>query len=106
MVLRNRSGTETDADPQNNDILKAVVKLGNTVLSNKAAADLNALKVKKAPGLRSPELFRKVMNIFAQHHYRLPACRFVLDLFDKSVMRKLVLEEYDDESDGDMDGGV
>ena len=92
----------TDEDPTNNDILKAVVKLGNTVLSNKAAADLNALKVKKAPGLRSPELFHKVMTILAQHHYRLPACRFVLDLFDKSVMRKLVLEE--EESDGEVDG--
>lgn len=109
LVVRNRSSTETDSDSQNNDILKAVVKLGNTVLSNKAAADLNAMKVKKAPGLRDPELFQKVMKILAQHHYRLPACRFVLDLFDKSVMRRLVLDEEeedddDDDSDGEMVG--
>ena len=31
----------TDSDPINNQILEAVVKLGNTVLSNKAAAELN-----------------------------------------------------------------
>lgn len=35
------------------------------------------------------------------HHYRLPVRRFVIDLFEKSVMRRLVLEETsDDESDG------
>lgn len=99
-----------DPNPQNNDIIKAVIKLGNTVLSNKAAADLNALKFKKAPGLRSPALFQKVMRVLAQHHYRLPACRFVLDLFDKSVMRRLVLEEEDEDDEDDEDdeesGGV
>lgn len=40
-MLKGRSPPEKDDDPMNNDILKAVVKLGNTVLSNKAAADLN-----------------------------------------------------------------
>lgn len=88
----------TDSDPTNNEILKSVIKLGNTVLSNKAAADLNAFRMKKAPGLGKPALFHKVMQILSHHHYRLPACRFVIDLFDKSVMRKIVLDEND--SDG------
>ena len=38
------------------------------------------------------------MSVLASHHYRLPACRFVIDLFDKSVMRRIVLEESDVES--------
>jgi rapamycin-insensitive companion of mTOR len=33
------------------------------------------------------------MQILEAHHYRLPACRFVLDLFDKKVLRQIVLEE-------------
>lgn len=33
------------------------------------------------------------MQILEAHHFRLPACRFVLDLFDKSVLRAIVLEE-------------
>ncbi|KAK4947968.1 hypothetical protein LTR66_014147, partial [Elasticomyces elasticus] len=90
----------TDSDPVNADILKSVVRLGNTVLSNKAAADLNALRLKKAPGFQQPALFHKVMGILAAHHYRLPACRFVIDLFDKSVMKSIVLEEEGSSAEG------
>lgn len=56
-------------------------------------------KVRKVPGLRKPTLFHKVMTVLGSHHYRLPACRFVIDLFDKGVMRKIVLEESDSESE-------
>ncbi|KAI5204722.1 hypothetical protein E4T39_03433 [Aureobasidium subglaciale] len=87
--------------PQNAEILKAVTKLGNTVLSNKAAADLNAYKQKKAPGLRSPRLFLEVVKVLEGHRYRLPACRFVLDLFDRGVLRRLVLEEEEEQSSED-----
>ena len=41
LMLRNRKPPATDPDPVNNEILKLVTKLGNTVLSNKAAAELN-----------------------------------------------------------------
>jgi hypothetical protein len=37
------------------------------------------------------------MQILEAHHFRLPACRFVLDLFDKRVLEQIVLEEEDDE---------
>ena len=43
------------------------------------------------------------MAVLSSHHYRLPACRFVIDLFDKTVMRKVVLEESDSESEADPD---
>ncbi|TKA64808.1 hypothetical protein B0A49_10189 [Cryomyces minteri] len=90
----------TDADPFNAEILKLVTNLGNAVLSNRAAADLSSLKSRKTPGFQKPELFHKVMAILSSHHYRLPVCRFVIDLFDKSVMRRIVLDEEDSDSDG------
>ena len=43
-------------------------------------------------------LFRKAMVLLASHAYRIPQYRFVIDLFDKSVLRKIVLE--DEESSG------
>ena len=40
------------------------------------------------------------MAILESHHFRLPVCRFVIDLFDRSVLRQIVLEA-EDESDED-----
>lgn len=36
------------------------------------------------------------MQILEAHHFRLPACRFILDLFDKRVLEQIVLEEEDE----------
>lgn len=112
----------TDNDPLNARILKLATDLGNTVLAKKAANDLqasvlpsinnarrtltkcNSIKTKKAPGFAKPAIFHKVMQILEAHHFRLPACRFVLDLFDKRVLRQIVLEEETDEDeDSDSD---
>jgi rapamycin-insensitive companion of mTOR len=41
------------------------------------------------------------MQILEAHHFRLPACRFVLDLFEKRVLQQIVLEEEDDQEDED-----
>jgi len=41
------------------------------------------------------------MQILEAHHFRLPACRFVLDLFDKRVLQQIVLEEEDEQEDDD-----
>lgn len=43
------------------------------------------------------------MQILEAHHFRLPACRFVLDLFDKRVLEQIVLEEEDEESEQSSD---
>lgn len=43
------------------------------------------------------------MTILERHHFRLPVCRFVIDLFDKKVMRQIVLEEEDSEADSSSD---
>ncbi|KAL1638004.1 hypothetical protein SLS58_009024 [Diplodia intermedia] len=101
----------TDDDPINARILKLVVDLGNTVLAKRAATDLHNIKTKKAPGFQKPAMFHKVMAILELHHFRLPVCRFVIDLFDKNVLRQIVLEEEsssegeedDDDDDDDSD---
>jgi rapamycin-insensitive companion of mTOR len=43
------------------------------------------------------------MSILESHHFRLPVCRFVIDLFDKKVMRQVVLEEEDEEDSDDSE---
>lgn len=73
-----------------------MVDLGNTVLAKRAANDLHAIKAKKAPGFRKPALFQKVMALLEAHHFRLPICRFVIDLFDKDVLKRIVLDEEDE----------
>jgi hypothetical protein len=93
----------TDSDALNARILKLATDLGNTVLAKKAANDLQGIKAKKAPGFAKPALFHKVMQVLEAHHFRLPACRFVLDLFDKSVLQQIVLEE-EEQSDASTDG--
>ncbi|OAL00682.1 hypothetical protein IQ06DRAFT_147746 [Phaeosphaeriaceae sp. SRC1lsM3a] len=89
----------TDSDPVNGRILKLATDLGNTVLAKKAANDLQAIKAKKVPGFGKPFLFHKVMQVLEAHHFRLPACRFVLDLFEKRVLQQIVLEEEDEQED-------
>lgn len=43
------------------------------------------------------------MQVLEAHHFRLPACRFVLDLFDKRVLEQIVLEEEDEDSEESSD---
>lgn len=93
----------TDDDPLNARILKLATDLGNTVLAKKAANDLHAIKAKKASGFQKPVMFHKVMEVLESHHFRLPVCRFVIDLFDKRVLRQIVLEEDDDDEGSDDD---
>ncbi|OOQ85346.1 putative cytosolic regulator Pianissimo [Penicillium brasilianum] len=90
----------TDIDPVNQKILKLIVDMGNTVLSKRSATELHSLKSKQPDKFHQVHLFRKALCILESHHYRLPARRFAIDLFDKSVMRRVVLEE-DSESDSD-----
>ncbi|THC90827.1 hypothetical protein EYZ11_009713 [Aspergillus tanneri] len=89
-----------DSDPVNQKILKLIVDMGNTVLSKRAAADLHSIKSKQPERFHQLNLFRKTLSILESHHFRLNARRFALDLFDKSVMRRVVLE---DESDTDSE---
>ncbi|KAJ5938569.1 hypothetical protein N7466_001703 [Penicillium verhagenii] len=90
----------TDSDVTNQKILKLIVDMGNTVLSKRSASDLHGMKSKQPERFHQVHLFRKALCILESHHFRLPARRFALDLFDKSIMRRIVLEE-DSGSDSD-----
>lgn len=90
----------SDPDPGNERVLKLIADMGNAVLSKRAAADLHSIKSKQPERFRQVHLFRKALILLESHHFRLPVRRFALDLFDKCVMRRIVLEEDSDvESD-------
>lgn len=91
----------TDADPVHARILKLIVDMGNSVMYKKVAGDLQGVRAKHQGAFTSVRLFQKTLYILQSHHYRLQARQFILDLFDKSVMRQIVLEEEDDEEDSD-----
>lgn len=59
----------------------------------------SSIKSKRAKGFHTPRVFHKVMMVLEGHHFRLPVLRFVIDLFDKSVMRRIVYEEDEEEQD-------
>lgn len=108
LLISDRPDAAGDSDPANTQILEAVTRLGNAILWNKTAAELSGVKARKAPGLHSAKLFKKVTSVLAAHHYRLGACRFVIDLFDKEVLRKVVLQEpdSDDSSEESEEDGL
>ncbi|KAL8701160.1 MAG: hypothetical protein Q9201_005050 [Fulgogasparrea decipioides] len=88
-----------DEDPVQALVLNFVVDAGNTVLAKKAANDLNGIKVRYPEAFSSVELYRKVRDVLGSHNFRLPVRRFILDLFDRSVMRNIVLDEEESESE-------
>ncbi|KAL4743784.1 Rapamycin-insensitive companion of mTOR, N-term-domain-containing protein [Aspergillus similis] len=98
---KNKAAT-LDPDPVNEKILKLIADMGNTVLSKRAAADLHSIKSKDPERFHQAHLFTKTLSIIESHHFRLPARRFALDLFDKSVMRRVVLGEQP-QSDSDSE---
>ncbi|KAK2813674.1 hypothetical protein FQN50_000072 [Emmonsiellopsis sp. PD_5] len=101
-VQRERfNAAATDPEPVRQKILNLIVDMGNTVLSKRAAADLHSLKTKKPEYFRHISLFQKALVLLESHHFRLPARRFALDLFDKSVMRRIVLDDEDGDDDED-----
>jgi rapamycin-insensitive companion of mTOR len=84
---------KVDDDLANTRILELIMELGNTVVKGRAMTELLHLKSIKAPGFKQAALWRKVMVIFECHQFRLNMRRFALDLFDKSIMRQIVLDE-------------
>jgi hypothetical protein len=92
---------ELDSDPTNQRILELVIDLANMVLYRRARNELMQIKLKKAPGFGQPHLFRRVMMLLESHHYRLSERSMIIGLFEKRVLRQIVLdEESGDEDDG------
>jgi len=91
-------------DPANTAILASIAKLGNSVLTNKAVGELNALKHrKKAPGFASDVVFKRALDVLSGHRFGVQQWRFVIDLFEKGVLRRIVLEEDESGSDSSSD---
>lgn len=91
--LRQKQTTVLDADPIVARILSLAGDLGNTVLTKRAASDLFGIKTKAPELFTSVTLFRQIMLILEKHNFRLPVRRFLIDLFDKTIMRRIVLDE-------------
>lgn len=91
-----------DPDPIFARALKLIVDMGNSVMYKKVAGELQVLKAKHAAAFTSVKLFQKTLFILESHHYRLQARQFILDLFDKTVMRQIVLDEDTEESESDV----
>lgn len=93
-----------DEDPFNAKMLKAVIEMGNTVLAKKVAIELNGLKIRHQEAFKQVSLFKKTLVLLESHHYRLWQRQFVLDLFDKGIIRRIVLEEdMEDEMEPNTD---
>ncbi|KAL8750436.1 MAG: hypothetical protein Q9199_007070 [Rusavskia elegans] len=88
-----------DKDPIHARILESVANTGNTVLTKKAAGELNALKTHHLEAFSSVELYRKVRDMLGRYRFHLPVRRFVLDLFNRSVIREIVLDEEESENE-------
>ncbi|KAL8924438.1 MAG: hypothetical protein Q9208_004046 [Pyrenodesmia sp. 3 TL-2023] len=89
----------TDEDPVHERVLSLVMDTGNAVTAKKAATDLNGLKMRHPEAFGSVELYRKVRDVLGVHNFRLPVRRFLLDLFEKNVMRRFVLDEEESENE-------
>jgi len=91
---------------QEQKLYQAVIESGNTVLSRRALNELNAVKSKSADLFRSAVVFRNTLFIFECHNIRLPIRQRIIDMFDKKVMRQIVLDEgsSEEESTADEDG--
>ncbi|TVY71377.1 Target of rapamycin complex 2 subunit ste20 [Lachnellula suecica] len=106
----NIADAKTDDDFVSNRVLELVVDLGNTVLQKRAMTELMHIKTKKLPNFKNPALFKKVMTLLESSHFRLHVRRFVIELFDRSVLRRIVFEEEsedeeDEAADSDDDSG-
>lgn len=88
-----------DPDTTHAKILKLIVDMGNSVMYKKVAGELQGVRAKHQAAFTSVQLFQKTLHILRSHHYRLQARQFILDLFDKNVMRQIVLEEDEDDED-------
>ena len=95
----------TDDDIVNQRILELVTDLGNTVLYKTAMTELMQIKNKRAPGFRQAALFRKIMTLLECHHFRLHVRQNVINLFDRAIMRQIVLDEESDEQTMESEEG-
>jgi hypothetical protein len=72
----------TGGDAVEREVLKATGELGNHILTNGASKNLAKIKAEYPTYFSSLELYAAVLDVLSYYHFRLPARRFVLGLFD------------------------
>lgn len=102
------AASKKDEDITNQRILELVVDLGNNMTTKRAINELMYIKQKKVTGFRQPQLFKKIITMLECHQFRLPVRRIIIDLFDRGVLRQIVLDEDDEDisSDKGSEGGT
>ncbi|KAF8539718.1 Rapamycin-insensitive companion of mTOR, N-term-domain-containing protein [Trichophaea hybrida] len=86
-------------DPVDSDIISAIANLSNHIKENQATKDLLKLKAAHISHFASPDLYRRAMTLLESYRYRLHVRRFIIDLFDKSVIGLLVRNGTSEQSD-------
>ncbi|KAG0222326.1 hypothetical protein BGX31_009204 [Mortierella sp. GBA43] len=71
-----------EGDAVEREVLKATGELGNHILTNGASKNLAKIKAEYPTYFSSLELYAAVLDVLSHYHFRLPARRFVLGLFD------------------------
>jgi hypothetical protein len=94
----------TDDHPARAKILKSIVEMGNSVMYKKAAGDLHTLKARQPGHFGDTDMFRRTLVILECHHYRQQARHFILNLFNKGLMRKIIFDEEMGDSAGSDTG--
>lgn len=102
--LQKYRAATTDEDAFNTRLLKAVVEMANSVVAKKVEMELRAIKTRHPEGFTHVSLFKKTLLLLESHHYRQWQRQAILDLFDKNMIRRIVLEE--DEQDERSSNGV
>ncbi|KAI0392305.1 Rapamycin-insensitive companion of mTOR, N-term-domain-containing protein [Xylariaceae sp. FL0594] len=94
-----------ETDETNRRILQLIgTELGNMILYKKARVELHQLRQQKAAGFRQPAMFRRVLGILENRHYKLADRHLIIELFDKSVLRHIIYGE-DSSDEGDNTSG-
>jgi len=66
-------------------VVDALTNLSNHLLANPASRTLVKLKGRHPRLVAPPHLFAHALHLLETQHYRLPARRFVMDLFDEPL---------------------
>jgi hypothetical protein len=53
---------------------------------------------------QKPHLFHKVMGVLESHHFHHGQWQYAMNLFDRKLMRQIVLEEDNDDADDSEEG--
>lgn len=77
-------------DPLDAKILTAIANLNNHIMEGTSTKELNRLKANHMSHFQNSDLYRRVMMLLESYRYRQHVRRYIIDLFDKSVVEQIV----------------